>query len=126
MRPAQDRIGVLEQLHDQFNEADFGGKLMRIGFSIKRQSTKNGWYEFVTEKRNGPHWDAWYPRRDRLHRARIVMAEGCWEEDIVEATLLHEMVHQYQAEVLDMPPHHNKIFKSISRHLERKYGYEIR
>jgi len=43
----------------------------------------------------------------------------------MEGTLLHEMIHQYQAEILDEAPHHNEVFHEMVRSLEDKYGFEI-
>ena len=123
MRPHLDRIDDLIRWHDEFNEDEFGGKLLPITLLIKRNKTKDGWYEYKTEKRDG---DAWCPARRDLKRANIVITEGCWLEDIVEGTLLHEMIHQYQAEVLNRATSHDALFKSWARKLEKKYGYSIR
>jgi hypothetical protein len=120
MRPL-DRIDYLHQLHDEFNKNDFGNKLMKITILIKKNMNKDGWYEYRTEKRNG---DSWSPAVRELHRACIVLSEGCWEEDSVEGTLLHEMIHQYQAEVLNRATSHDAIFSSMARKLENKYGYK--
>ena len=121
-----DRIGYLQALHDHYNEEEFGGKLMPIGILIKRNQRKDGWYEYVTEKRDGPRSEAWWPRRDRLDKAVIILNEGCWDEGTVDGTLLHEMIHQYQAEVLDRKASHDAILCSIARRLERKYGFKVR
>jgi hypothetical protein len=126
MRAAVDRIGYLEQLHAQYNADEFNGKLMTITLLIKNSRTKDGWYEYTTEKREGSIQDAWYPRRDRLHNANIVITAGCWKEDSVESTMLHEMLHQYQTEVMDRPTSHDAIFCSMARRLERKYNMRIR
>jgi hypothetical protein len=119
----EDRIGWLQAKHDEYNAAEFGGKLNHITLLIKRQSTKDGWYEYKGRKRGG---DPWYPDRKALWKASICIAEGCFEEDSVEGTLLHEMIHQYQCEVLDRPPSHDAIFCSMARRLERKYKVKVR
>jgi len=126
MRSQVDRIGYLEQLHAQYNRDEFSGKLNTITLLIKKSKTKDGWYEYVTEKRDGSIQDAWYPRRDMLPKANIVITEGCWDEDIVEGTMLHEMLHQYQTEVLDRRTSHDAIFTSMARRLERKYKMRVR
>lgn len=36
------------------------------------------------------------------------------------AALLHEMVHQYQVEVLHMEADHGGVFKAYCRHIERR------
>jgi len=122
MRPHLDRIDDLIAMHDEFNAADFSNKLMSITILIKRNQSKDGWYEYRTGRGQG----GWKPIPGELSRADIVITEGCWDEDSVEETLLHEMIHQYQAEVLHLATHHDAIFKSIARKLEKKYGYSIR
>jgi hypothetical protein len=118
-----DRIGYLQSKFDEYNKADFGGKLKQITLLIKKNKSKDGWYEYTTRMRDG---DGWYANRERLHKASITISEGCWEEDSVEGTLLHEMIHQYQAEVLDRPTSHDAIFCSMARRLERKYKVRVR
>jgi hypothetical protein len=115
----RDRIADLCNLFDEYNEADFGGKLNQITLLIQTNSTRDGWYEYAARK-------DWTPIPERLHKAAIMVAEGCWEEDNVEGTLIHEMVHQYQCEVLGAAPHHDKWFNSFARKLERKYGFTVR
>lgn len=114
-----NRVHELEQLFDEFNKADFGNKLNRITLLVQRNSTRDGWYEYKAHK-------DWTPIKERLHKAAIMVAEGCWDEDNVEGTLLHEMIHQYQCEVLGVAPHHDKWFNSFARKMERKYGFAVR
>ena len=123
MRPSQDRIGVLQQLFDEFNEDEFDGKLTQIRLLIKRNCHRDGYYEFKSQTRNG---DKWMPCREQLHKATITISDGCWEEDSVRGTLLHEMMHQYQCEVLDEAPHHTKFFNDWAKKLERKYKFTVR
>jgi hypothetical protein len=113
------RIDDLHMLWDEFNEAEFGGKLTNITLLIKRNTTKDGWYEYKAHKN-------WKPIRDQLWKASITICHGCWDEDTVEGTLLHEMVHQYQCEVLDRAPHHDAIFTQMAKRLERKYKVKVR
>ena len=57
-----------------------------------------------------------------LHRAYIYIADECWDEETVEDTQLHEMIHQYQAEVRSIAPNHGPSFKSWCRKLEIEEG----
>lgn len=41
-------------------------------------------------------------------------------------TLLHEMVHQYQYEVLKQPPDHDDTFRSYCKWIERQTGFQLR
>jgi hypothetical protein len=108
------RILELHRLHDYYNEKYFGGKLLHLTILLKKSKTKDGYYSYRA------HSD-WRPIRSELERAFIAICEGC----DVEPTLAHEMVHQYQCEVLDCAPHHDAVFKSICRGIERQEGLRI-
>jgi len=122
MRKHLDRIDDLHAMHDEFNKEVFGNKLMSITILMKRNNHKDGWYEYRTGKGQA----GWSPIKDELPFACIVISDGCWKEDSVEGTMLHEMIHQYQAEVLGRATTHDAIFKSMARKLEKKYGYSVR
>lgn len=112
------RIHKLYELHDFYNEEEFGNKLLPINILIKKSKTCDGYYEHACSKD--------IPVKKRLHAATITIAEHCWKEDSVEGTLIHEMIHQYQAEVLGRTTNHDAIFNSMARRLEKKYGISIR
>ena len=122
MRPSQDRIGVLQELFDEFNEDDFDGKLMQIRLLIKRNTHKDGWYLYKAHTRNG---DPWMPLRADLHRSSISISDDCWKEETVRGTLLHEMIHQYQCEILDEAPHHDALFNEFALRMEDKYNLTV-
>ena len=105
------KIKELRYLHDIFNELYFGNKLLSITLLAKRNEHKDGAYEYRA------HID-WTPIRHELSRASIFVADGCWDEGTVEDTMLHEMIHQYQAEVMNIAPHHDATFRSWCRKLE--------
>ncbi len=116
----RNRIGQLRMLYDEFNDEYFGGKLQSITLLIKRNQTKDGWYEYRAHK-------DWSPIRQELKRASITVSDYCWVERSVEGTLLHEMVHQYQSEVLDEPTNHGPSFKSFCRAIEKEWiGMKLR
>ena len=112
------RIQYLYTLFDEFNEEVFDNQLLTIPILLKRNTTKDGWYEYRS------HRD-WTPVRSDLPRASIAISDFCFEEDSVEGTLLHEMIHQWQCEVLNEAPHHNKTFNDFARKLEKKYKFDI-
>lgn len=119
MKPHHDRIGYLEQLHDYYNAEDFDNQLMQITLLVKKNRHKDGIYEYAGRK-------DFSPIRERLHKASIMISRGCWDEDSIEGSLLHEMIHQYQTEVLDVPPHHDDWFNTRAEELEKKYGFDIK
>ena len=89
-RPAEaDRsiVGELDRRHGLLNQAHFGGRLSPIRFNVSpRMRTRLG--DLTLDSRTGQ------PTRITVSR-RHVFRDG-WDE--VEHTLLHEMVHQWQAE----------------------------
>ncbi len=118
------RLMQLYRLHDYFNEMDFSDKLMKVRMLLKRNRKKDGEYEYFAKLRDGIKE---MPDRKRLKEATIAISSPCFsEEKYLEGAVLHEMVHQYQTEVLDTTTAHDAIFKSICRHLERKYEIEVR
>ena len=111
MRP--NKISTLAAWHEHFNTEDFAGKLSTPHFRVTRSRYTDGYFEYFT------------------HKARptsLVGAKRCFEdEDHLRSTMLHEMLHQYQVEVLgssDAP--HDSWFRSCARALERKYRIYIR
>lgn len=114
----------LYRLHDYFNEMDFSNKLMKVRMLLKRNRKKEGEYEWFSKIRNG---NKDMPDRARLEEATIAISSPCFsEKGRLEGAILHEMVHQYQTEVLDSDTAHNAVFKSICRRFERKYGFKVR
>jgi hypothetical protein len=123
------KLTYLYNLHDRYNAEEFGNKLNPVKILLKKNRHKDGWFEYETQRRKCEgkgRGSNWYPRRDRLHKAHIIICDGCWDEGTVDATLLHEMIHQYQVEVLDRPTSHDAIFCSMARRLERKYRMKVR
>jgi hypothetical protein len=106
------RIQTIEYWHDHYNQADFNGKLTTPYFSLTRSKHTDGYFE---------HWPG------RKKKGKIAIAARLWEyEEELKGTLLHEMVHQYQHEILDRKCNHDAVFCSIARKLERKYRMNIR
>lgn len=106
------RIETLEYWWDYYNETEFSGKLKPVRLGLTRSRHTDGYFEH-------------YPGTRR--QSYIRLAARCFEdEDLLHGTLLHEMVHQYQYEVLKRPCNHDAVFCSIARRLERKHGFPVR
>lgn len=117
MKARVDRIGYLEYLHDLYNKSEFSGKLGTPKFGLTRSRNTDGYYEHFSGN------------RQRRLKSKICVSSYCFdsdEEGHVEGTMLHEMIHQYQHEVLERKTNHDAIFTSIARRLERKYGFRVR
>ncbi len=56
---------------------------------------------------------------------KISLARHAADEE-PNGTLIHEMIHQYQVEVLGRDANHDAIFCSIARKCERMYGVSVR
>lgn len=108
----QPRVDTLKAWHDEFNELHFNGKLKSVGMGFTRSRCTDGYFEH-------------YPGTNRKSYIRI--AERLWsDEDNLKGTILHEMIHQYQYEVLKRKTSHDAIFTSIARKFERLYNIPVR
>ena len=93
----------LSRAHDRFNRALFGGALGSLPIRLSsRMRTRLG--EVSVDLRTGRPLEIAISRR---HIARHPWAE-------VEHTLLHEMVHQWQAES-GLPVNHGPTFRSMAQ-----------
>lgn len=108
------RIAYLKTLWETFNEEEFSGKLEPIPLLLKRFSFKDGQMYYIV--RDGKY----IPKS--LEICESVYPNG----DQLEGTMLHEMIHVYQCQVLNRLPNHDAIFCSIARRLERKHGVSVR
>jgi hypothetical protein len=116
---ASSNIDIIADWFDHYNEVEFGNKLTVPHFGISRNSTEDGSYEYRASR-------GW-----RLMRcpsaSKLWIGEHCFEDDDhFHGTLLHEMIHAYQIEIMDRKPNHDAIFCSIARKLERKYSLEVK
>ena len=93
----------LEELHRDLNERHFGGTLGSIPIRLSgRMKTRLG--ELVLEPNKNQ------PKEIGISRRHV--ARHPWSE--VEHTLLHEMVHQWQAET-GLPVDHGPTFRAKAR-----------
>lgn len=109
---AINRIETLGAWWEELNEKEFGGRLPEPRFGLTRSRNTDGFFEH-------------YPGTKKM--GKIVLAQRTFEDDdLFLGTLLHEMIHQYQHEVLERAANHDAIFTSIARRLERKYKVRVR
>ena len=108
----QPNIDTLRYWWDHFNEVEFNSKLKEVGLGFIRSSNTDGYFEH-------------YPGTKRASYMRISKRLMDDEENL-KGTILHEMIHQYQYEILDRKCNHDAIFTSIARRLERKYKFSVR
>jgi hypothetical protein len=95
----------LVSLHERLNETHFGGALGAIPIRLSgRMRTRLG--ELAVDLRTG--------RPEEIAISRHHIRRHPWSE--VEHTLLHEMVHQWQAESR-LPVDHGRTFKRKAREL---------
>ena len=115
----------LKAQYNFFNEKFFEGKLP----SSRRFSIR-----FFQPRSNSSCWGYISHRVFSMHNnpTRYDVTELCISTDLktdqkkLNSTLLHEMIHVYQAEVKKQNPTHRKLFKAWCRHLtavtKGKYG----
>jgi len=108
----QPKIETIRYWWDHFNEAEFSGRLVEPRFGLTRSRNTDGYFEH-------------YPGTKK--RTSICISERCFDdEDHLCGTILHEMIHQYQFDILKRVCNHDAIFTSIARRCERKYKYTVR
>jgi hypothetical protein len=107
-------VGRVKRIWEQwayFNVKYFGGKLSPPS-TIRLTSARS--------------YDGCLIRKNDGTKLRIYLAARLDWSNLM-GTLLHEMVHQYQAEVLgldDLP--HDKVFNSYCRWIERQTRFPLR
>ena len=118
--------GYLEKLYDKLNAEFFGGELTRPVITIQSTTRAYGHYTL---------YNAWSVKGEGYREINI--AAGTLNRPIenVCATMLHEMVHQLNAEILKVQDcsrkgtYHNKLFKKEAEerglilHRSEKYGW---
>nr|BAR25469.1 hypothetical protein [uncultured Mediterranean phage uvMED]BAR25519.1 hypothetical protein [uncultured Mediterranean phage uvMED] len=114
----------LREQYSLFNKKYFEGQLPERRFSIR----------FFQPRRNTRCWGYITHRTFSMNNnpTRYDVTELCISTDLkadqkkLNSTLLHEMIHVYQAEVKKQNPTHRKLFKAWCRHLnavtKSKYG----
>jgi len=124
MEQTVKQIEHLRELHHEYNRDYFSGTLLTIPILIKRNRNKDGYYIYRAHRNDTPIVR-------ELGRACIVISEdhyrpGPPDWEGIYGTLLHEMIHQYQAEVLNEDPDHNDIFNEMADTIERATGYPVK
>lgn len=112
------RINHLRGVWHEFNSSDFGGRLTEPTFLIHRANKYDGKIYYRSNRYEAPF---------DTEKVTICISDkifGDWAA--VYGTLLHEMIHQYQLQILKVDAPHDSIFGSIARHLENKYNYPVR
>jgi len=115
------RRGKVAVLWDQWraaNDAFFGGKLdPPAAIRIVRATKYHGKYDlsFMLDKKTG----------EVVALKEVILISAHTRDKL--ATLLHEMVHQYQATVLALnPDDHGWSFRGMAKHIERRTGLKLR
>ena len=115
------RIQHLYDMHEYFNQKHFGGKLQQpMSILLKRANKYDGKIRYF--EKGGT--ESVY----RTGEIEIIISDRVYEQDwsLLYATLLHEMIHQYQIQILKNNAPHDAFFNSFARYLERVYGYQVR
>lgn len=112
------RIAVLWEQWHYFNRKFFGGKL--IPPKTIRLTSAQSYDGKIVYK--GSLSKTCFHLKDQV---RLLFAARLDEWNLM-GTLLHEMVHQYQLQVLEHEPDHDKIFNSYCRWIERQTGFPLR
>lgn len=112
------RTKELWDLWYHFNDKYFGGKLIPPKV-IRITRAKKYWGAMVWRG------TANEPLYHLAGEARLHIAGMLRQYDRI-GTLLHEMVHQYQYQILRTPPDHDVIFRTYCKWIERETGFDLR
>lgn len=118
VQPVTKRVDNLRGVWHEFNRDDFGSKLTEPALLIKRANKYDGKIFYRANRFDQPF---------NTYKLAICISEQMFPHwNMVYGTLLHEMIHQYQLQVIGNDAPHDAVFNSIARKLERKYNYPVR
>lgn len=115
------RIEHLREMHSEFNDEYFDGQLMTIPILCKQARRYDGKYVYRA------HSD-WSAIEAELPRACIYISDALFSPPdwgLIYGTLLHEMIHQYEAEVLKITSDHGPEFTKLALEIESTTDYTI-
>ena len=112
------RLSQLYRLHDEINYDFFNGILLPIRMRLeKRNTTKWAWYQYSLTKARVPR---------NIERSTIHIHVECFADpDLLLGTMVHEMVHQWQAEIVGMECDHGELFMGVCASAEEFYGVDV-
>lgn len=117
--PRPGRVEVLWDQWHYFNRKFFGGKLTPPkAIRITSATSYDGMLKYKGTKTNQTD----FSRKDQVK----ILLSTHQSAKAMTGTLLHEMVHQYQLQVLEIDPEHCPVFQSYSRWIERMTGFRLR
>ena len=115
---ATNSAGYMHELFEEYNRDIFHGKLSVPIIRVDRRYKRvDGLFQY-----------SWSEKKKKLivERSMKITIAGHVVDDHPNGTLIHEMIHQYQVEVLGREANHDAIFTSIARRCERLYGVTVR
>lgn len=112
-------VAYVERKFNEFNEQMFGGKLPKLPFKISNARTFLGQITFFQEKNEDDTWHYYgftFKVSDKVDLP----------EDIVEDTIIHEMIHYYilYNQMQDNAPH-GDLFKQKMEEINNTYNRNI-
>lgn len=109
-------------MHEEFNDTFFDGQLLPIRILLKQARRYDGKYVYRAHK-------DWSPIEAELPKACIYVSDALFSPPdwgLIYGTLLHEMIHQYEAEVLKITSDHGPEFEALALEIESTTGYSVR
>lgn len=111
---AKNRAAEWRYIWHEYNDKFFSGKLTEPVIKVNDRALSYwGSFAYSWSRHSG---------KGTPGRRRAITIHG----DAHEGDFLHEMIHQYQFEVLEREPSHDAIFNSIARKCERLTGLSVR
>lgn len=121
MSRKRGRLALIWEDWKYFNERFFGGKLTPPrAIRITSARKYDGYVSYAALADTGT------PAYHRIPGTGKICLSTHQTMQAMRGTLLHEMVHQYQLEVLLVEPDHGTLFKAICRWIERETRFQLR
>ena len=102
----------LERRFNEYNEKYFDGVLPPCKL-------------FVTKSKNG--CPAWIAKYKKVNNKIYIANDVYWTDENLKLSLIHEMVHHYVWEILNLNPfcQHGRTFRKVCRMLRKKHGIRV-
>lgn len=100
----------LENKFDEYNKQFFDGQLSKVKIEFNGRIKRCMGYYMPTE--------------NRIAISKVFL-KGIYSDDAIWDTLVHEMIHVYQYQVLKIPGDHRSTFKAKMRQINSQSGMHI-
>lgn len=115
-----DFLNKIKTFISEINNQCFNGKL-NTNFLVKISNTsRNSAHVSFIGKRNDMFSPMFY-----YVKSLSVSKNFNWTDEELKNTIIHELIHVYEAQILKRKPSHSHYFKSKMNEINSKFGYSV-